>query len=70
MEDVPGLVELIADLNAEGVSICMIEHHRHVVLGLADRIAVLHHGRMLAVGSPTEVTADETVKRAYLGDAL
>ncbi len=42
----------------------------HVVLGLADRIAVLHHGRLLAVGSPAEVMADETVKRAYLGDAL
>ena len=38
--------------------------------GLADRIAVLHHGRLLAVGSPAEVTADESVKRAYLGDAL
>jgi len=70
MEDVPGLVELIADLNAGGVTICMVEHHMHVVLGLAHRIAVLHHGRLLAVGSPTEVTADETVKRAYLGDAL
>jgi branched-chain amino acid transport system ATP-binding protein len=48
----------------------MVEHHMHVVLGLADRIAVLHHGRMLAVGSPAEVMADDTVKRAYLGDAL
>ena len=70
MEDVPGLVQLIADVNAQGVTICMVEHHMHVVLGLADRIAVLHNGRLLAVGSPTEVTADETVKRAYLGDAL
>jgi branched-chain amino acid transport system ATP-binding protein len=70
MEDVPGLVQLIADVNAQGVTICMVEHHMHVVLGLADRIAVLHHGRLLAVGSPTEVTADDTVKRAYLGDAL
>ncbi len=70
MEDVPGLVELIAGLNADGVTICMVEHHMHVVLGLAHRIAVLHHGRLLSVGSPTEVTADETVKRAYLGDAL
>jgi branched-chain amino acid transport system ATP-binding protein len=40
------------------------------VLGLAHRIAVLHHGRLLAVGSPAEVTADQTVRRAYLGDAL
>jgi branched-chain amino acid transport system ATP-binding protein len=70
MEDVPGLVQLIADLNGDGVTVCMVEHHMHVVLGLADRIAVLHHGRMLAVGSPAEVMADDTVKRAYLGDAL
>jgi ATP-binding cassette subfamily F protein 3 len=70
MEDVPGLVQLIADLNGQGVTVCMVEHHMHVVLGLADRIAVLHHGRMLAVGSPAEVMADDTVKRAYLGDAL
>ena len=42
----------------------------HVVLGLADRIAVLHHGRLLAFGSPAEVMADRPVKRAYLGEAL
>ena len=70
MEDVPGLVQLIADVNAQGVTICMVEHHMHVVLGLADRIAVLQHGRLLAVGTPSEVTADDAVKRAYLGDAV
>ena len=70
MEDVPGLVRLIADLHDQGVTICMVEHHMQVVLGLADRIAVLHHGRLLAVGSPSAVTGDESVKRAYLGDAL
>jgi branched-chain amino acid transport system ATP-binding protein len=70
MEDVPALVELIAELNKQGVTICMVEHHMHVVLGLAHRIAVLHHGRLLAVGTPAEVTADPEVKRAYLGDAL
>jgi branched-chain amino acid transport system ATP-binding protein len=42
----------------------------HVVLGLAHRIAVLHHGRLLAVGMPTEVTGNDDVRRAYLGDAL
>ena len=70
MEDVPGLVRLIADLSEQGITICMVEHHMHVVLGLADRIAVLHHGRLLAVGTPAVVTADDAVKRAYLGDAL
>jgi branched-chain amino acid transport system ATP-binding protein len=70
MEDVPGLVRLIEELHGRGITICMVEHHMHVVLGLAERIAVLHHGRLLAVGTPTEVTSDESVKRAYLGDAL
>ena len=70
MEDVPGLVELIRGLSAQGVTICMVEHHMHVVLGLAHRIAVLHHGRLLAVGTPAAVTANPEVKRAYLGDAL
>ncbi len=42
----------------------------HVVLGLADRVAVLHHGQLLAVGSPTEVTSDDRVQEAYLGEAL
>lgn len=70
MEDVPDLVALIARLNSDGVTICMIEHHMSVVLGLAHRIAVLHHGRLLAVGTPAEVTGDEAVRKAYLGDSL
>ena len=70
MEDVPSLTRLMGDLNADGVTICMVEHHMHVVLGLADRIAVLHHGRLLAVGTPAEVTANPEVRRAYLGDSL
>lgn len=70
MEDIPDLVDLIASLNAGGVTICMIEHHMNVVLGLASRIAVLHHGRLLAVGAPADVTADPAVRTAYLGDSL
>jgi branched-chain amino acid transport system ATP-binding protein len=48
----------------------MVEHHMHVVLGLADRVAVIHHGRLLACGSASAVTADAEVQRAYLGEAL
>lgn len=69
-EDVPALVELVGGLRDAGVGVCMVEHHMEVVLGLADRIAVLHHGRLLAVGSPDEVTADATVQQAYLGEEL
>jgi len=42
----------------------------HVVLGLADRVAVLHHGQLLAAGTATEVTSDARVQQAYLGEAL
>ncbi|WP_323098591.1 ABC transporter ATP-binding protein [Intrasporangium sp. YIM S08009] len=69
-EDVDGLTEIIGEVRDSGVAVAMVEHHMHVVLGLADRVAVLHHGQLLAVGAPTEVTADERVQQAYLGEAL
>jgi branched-chain amino acid transport system ATP-binding protein len=70
VEDVPPLVELVGGLREAGVSVVMVEHHMDVVLGLADRVAVLHHGRLLAVGTPADVTSDETVQQAYLGEEL
>ena len=69
-EDVDGLTEIIGEVRDAGVAVAMVEHHMHVVLGLADRVAVLHHGELLAVGSPDEVTSDDRVQEAYLGEAL
>ncbi len=69
-EDVDGLTAIIGEVRDEGVAVAMVEHHMHVVLGLADRVAVLHHGSLLAVGAPDEVTGDERVQQAYLGEAL
>ena len=69
-EDVDGLSEIIGEVRDSGVAVAMVEHHMHVVLGLADRVAVLHHGQLLAVGAPTAVTADDRVQQAYLGEAL
>ena len=69
-EDVPDLVQLIADLHSGGRTVLMVEHHMPVVLGLAQRVAVLHHGELLACGTPQAVMADESVQAAYLGDPL
>ncbi|MBD3782956.1 MAG: ABC transporter ATP-binding protein [Micrococcales bacterium] len=69
-EDVDGLTTIIGEVRDSGVAVAMVEHHMHVVLGLADRVAVLHHGSLLAVGASDEVTADERVQQAYLGEAL
>jgi branched-chain amino acid transport system ATP-binding protein len=70
-EDVPTLVEVIRGLTAgTGRSVLMVEHHMDVVLDLADRVAVLHHGALLACDSPAAVMADPFVQEAYLGEGL
>jgi len=69
-EDVEGLSTIIGEVRDAGVAVAMVEHHMDVVLGLADRVAVLHHGQLLAVGTADEVTGDERVQQAYLGEAL
>jgi branched-chain amino acid transport system ATP-binding protein len=70
-EEVPALVEVIRDLTAgTGRSVLMVEHHMDVVLDLADRVAVLHHGALLACDTPGAVMADPTVQEAYLGEEL
>lgn len=70
-EDVEPLMELIRRVHRDQeLSILMVEHHMHVVLGLAERIAVLHHGELLALGTPEDVMADRTVQAAYLGEEL
>ena len=69
-EDVDGLGTIIGEVRDGGVAVAMVEHHMDVVLGLADRVAVLHHGQLLAVGTANEVTSDERVQQAYLGEGL
>jgi branched-chain amino acid transport system ATP-binding protein len=69
-EDVPDIVELIRAYAAGGRSVVLVEHHMDVVLDLADRLAVLHHGLVLAVGSPDEVMANDEVQTAYMGEEL
>jgi branched-chain amino acid transport system ATP-binding protein len=69
--DVPGLVELIRRVHREqGRTVLMVEHHMDVVLGLVDRVAVMHHGKLLACDTPEAVMADPVVQSAYLGEPV
>jgi branched-chain amino acid transport system ATP-binding protein len=71
LADMPGLVSLIKSVQQEeSKTVLMVEHHIEVVTGVAERIAVMHHGRMLAVDTPERVMANETVQNAYVGEAL
>jgi len=70
-EDVEGLVELIHSVHRdEGKTVLLVEHRMEVVVELAERIAVMHHGSLLALGTPDVVMRDETVQTAYLGEPL
>jgi ABC-type branched-subunit amino acid transport system ATPase component len=62
------LAELIRSLNATGRTFVIVEHDMQFVLALADQSTVLAHGKVIASGDPTAVSADPAVLEAYLGD--
>jgi branched-chain amino acid transport system ATP-binding protein len=69
--DIPGLVEVVKSVQEdEGKTVLMVEHHIEVVTDIADRIAVMHHGALLACDTPERVMANATVQAAYVGEAL
>jgi branched-chain amino acid transport system ATP-binding protein len=58
-------VELVRDI-ARGLTILIVEHDMQVVMGLAQRITVLHYGEVLAEGTPAEIQANSRVVEVYL----
>ena len=61
-------MELLRRIAAErGLTLLFTEHDMSVVFSTAQRIAVLHQGRLIAAGAPHEIRAHEEVKRVYLG---
>jgi branched-chain amino acid transport system ATP-binding protein len=69
-DDAPVVLDLIRALKAQrDRTILLVEHKMDVVRELADRIVVLHQGRLVADGEPTEVMALPVVQEAYLGRA-
>ena len=61
-------MRLLERIAAErGLTLLFTEHDMEVVFGIAEKIAVLHQGRLLAEGTPAEMRADPEVRRVYLG---
>jgi branched-chain amino acid transport system ATP-binding protein len=68
VDEVPVVLDLIARLKDDRSKIILlVEHKMDVVRSLADRIIVLHNGRLMADGEPSEVIASPIVQEAYLG---
>jgi branched-chain amino acid transport system ATP-binding protein len=66
--ELAGMIELVRQLHADGVTLIVIEHIMAAMMRLAQRIVVLHHGERIAEGTPQEVASDRRVVDAYLGE--
>ncbi len=63
------IIAVFRELNrAEGLTILLIEHVMRAVMALAGRIVVLHHGEVIARGTPEQVVRDPAVLECYLGE--
>lgn len=62
-------IALIRKIRERGSTIVFVEHVMRAVMALADRVAVLNHGKLIAVGPAREVMSNAEVVSAYLGSA-
>lgn len=70
VDEVPVILDLIRGIREQGgKTILLVEHKMDVVRSLADRIIVLHNGKLVADGEPAAVIASPIVQEAYLGKA-
>lgn len=61
-------IDLIKTINVRGITILMIEHVMYAVMGVSNRIVVLHYGKKLCEGTPDQVCQDSEVIKVYLGE--
>jgi branched-chain amino acid transport system permease protein len=61
------LGRLLRQLQGAGMTILLVEHNMDLVMSVADRIVVLHHGEVVSIGTPAEIRENPVVQAAYLG---
>jgi branched-chain amino acid transport system ATP-binding protein len=66
--EIGDMVETVKKIRDRGITIIMIEHVMKAVMNVSDRIVVLDYGTQIAEGTPDEISSNEKVIEAYLGD--
>jgi len=66
--EIGNMVEIVKKIRDRGITIIMIEHVMKAVMNVSDRILVLDYGQQIAEGTPEEISSNEKVIEAYLGD--
>jgi branched-chain amino acid transport system ATP-binding protein len=61
-------MELVKKIQKKGITVVIVEHVMKAIMGICDRIIVLHHGAKIAEGTPQEVANSKTVIDVYLGE--
>jgi lipopolysaccharide export system ATP-binding protein len=60
--------EIIKFLKKRGIGVLITDHNVRETLGICDHAYIINQGRVLAMGKPAEIVADETVRKVYLGE--
>ena len=61
------IFQIIRDVNADGMTILLVEQNANMALSVADKFYLLEHGRVTFEGAPGELEQDDVIRRAYLG---
>lgn len=68
VSEVTQAMDIVKRIRQSGIAVLMIEHVMKAIMGMCDRIIVLHHGEKIAEGTPQAIAANKTVVEVYLGE--
>ena len=68
VSEITQAMDLVKRIRQSGITVFMIEHVMKAIMGMCDRIIVLHHGEKIAEGTPQAIADNKTVVEVYLGE--